>query len=63
MTEAEIGRFLFGLKVVKLADGSLKYRTQSVTQGIPVEIVIMQLRAFLRTLERDYFKDFERGTS
>lgn len=63
MTEErrEIGRFIFGLKVFKQPDG-LNYEIQSMNENIPVEIVIMQLKTFLNSLEKEYFDSFERGT-
>lgn len=59
--ENEIGRFIFGLKAFKTEDG-LRYQIQSVNDNIPVEIVIMQLRAFLNGLENEYFDNFQQGT-
>lgn len=58
----EIGKFLFGLKVFKKPDGSFEYKIQSLNDNIPVEIVIMQLKAFLASLEKEYFESFERGS-
>lgn len=55
----EIGIFALGIRVFKTADGRLEYQTQSTNQGAPVEVVIMQLRAFLNKLEKDYFDEFE----
>lgn len=58
----EIGRFAFGIKVLRHADGNLEYQTRSLNQGVLVEIIIMQLRAFLNKVEKDYFDEFEQGT-
>lgn len=55
----EIGRFLFSLKVFKQMDGKLEYEIQNMNQYIPIEIVIMQLKAFLNNLERKYFDTFK----
>ena len=57
----EIGRFTFRLVVHKRADGSLEYETEKLNDNIPVEIVIMQLKAFLNGLEKEYFSSFESG--
>ena len=62
MTETELGKFLFGLRIVKVADGTIEYKSQSINQSVPVEIVIMQLRAFVDKLEKDYFDEFNKGT-
>ena len=51
----ELGKFGFGIKIVRRSDGSVGYETQSVNEGVPIEIVIMQLRAFLKKLEKNYF--------
>ena len=59
----EIGRFVLGIRVFEHTDGRTEYQTQSVNQGVPVEIVIMQLKAFLKKLEKDYFDEFNKGTS
>ncbi|MEM5797336.1 MAG: hypothetical protein QXD72_02050 [Candidatus Aenigmatarchaeota archaeon] len=58
----EIGKFVYWLKVFKLPDGSLQYEPQAINENIPVEIIIMQLKAFVNKLEKDYFGDFEKGT-
>lgn len=53
--------FAFGIRIQKLPDGKVAYQTQSQNQGVPNEIVIMQMKAFLRNLENDYFNDFDKG--
>ncbi len=60
--DREIGRFLFGLKVFKKSDGSFEYKIQTLNDNIPLEIVIMQLKALLNNLKKEYFDNFERGT-
>lgn len=62
MPENEIGRFGLGILVSRREDGSLEYQTQSVNQGVPIEIVIMQLKAFINKQEKDYFDEFDSGT-
>lgn len=54
------GQFVYGLRVVRLPDGDLKYETQSINKGVPIEIVIMQLRVLLKQLEKSYFAQFEK---
>lgn len=57
----EIGRFAFWLRIFKHSDGNLEYKAQSVNDNMPIEIVIMQLKAFLNNLEKEYFNAFEKG--
>ena len=58
-----IGRFAFGITLYKYPDNRVEYRTQSRNEGIPIEIVLMQLRAFLRNQENDYFDNYNKGMS
>ena len=58
----EIGRFAYLLKVSKLPDGNLQYEPEAMNDNIPIEIIIMQLKAFLNNIEKDYFDTFEKGT-
>jgi hypothetical protein len=39
----------------------IEYKSQSMNQGVPVEIIIMQLKAFIDRLEKDYYDEFRRG--
>lgn len=57
----EIGRFVFGIRVFLQEDG-VEYQTQSMNNGVPPETVIMQLRAFLNKMEKEYFDEFEQST-
>jgi len=58
----EIGRFALGLKALRQSDGNLEYQQlQTLNEGIPVEIIIMQLRAFIKSIEKDYFSAFDKG--
>ena len=59
----EIGKFGLGIKIIRHPDGRVEYQTQSANQSVPVEIVIMQIKAFLNNLEKDYFNNFDRSTS
>ena len=60
---SEIGRFGFGIKLLRHADGRIEYETQSVNDGILIEMVIMQMKAFLNGLQKDYFDNFDKGSS
>ncbi len=59
----EIGKFGFGIKILRHSDVKIEYQTQSANQGVPIEIVIMQMKAFLNNLEKDYFSNFDKGTA
>lgn len=58
----EIGRFAYLLKVFRLPDGNLQYEPQAMNENMPIEVIIMQLKAFLNKLEKDYFDTFEKGS-
>lgn len=59
----EIGRFAFGIRLFRYSDGRTEWRLQSANEGVPNEIVIMQMKAFLRNLENDYFDNFDKNTA
>lgn len=42
----ELGRFGFAIKIVRGSDGNIGYDTQSVNEGVPVEITVKELRLF-----------------
>ena len=51
----EIARFGFGIKLFSYPDGKLRWQIQNANDGVPNEIVIMNMKAFLQKLEKDYF--------
>ncbi len=59
----ELGGFGFGIKILRYSDGHIEYQTQSANEGVPIEAVIMQMKAFLRNLEKDYFTTFDENLS
>ena len=59
--ESEIGKFLSGLRIIKHPDDTIEYKSQSINQSVPVEIVIMQLKAFTDKLEKNYYDEFSKG--
>lgn len=59
----EIGKFGFGIKILRHSDGRIEYQTQSANKGVPIEILIMQMKSFLNNLEKDYFDNFNKNTS
>ena len=58
MTEIpkEIGKFNFNISLIKTPEGNWDYYTYGETKGILMDVVIMQMRAYLKKLEREYFK-------
>ena len=59
----EISKFGFGIKIVKHFDGKIEYQTQSANKRVPIEIIIMQMKAFLNNLEKNYFDNFNKRAS
>ena len=59
----EVGRFAFGIILYRYPDGRVEYRFQSKNQGIPIEIILMQLKAFLRNQENEYFDRYDKNTT
>jgi len=56
----EIARFGLIMKALMKDDGSPSYTFEFTNESIPIEIVLMHLRAFVNNQERDYFTDFDR---
>ncbi len=59
----KLGSFGFGIFARMREDGKIEYDTQIVNSGIMVEIIVMQLRSFLNSLEKNYFDDFNKRIS
>ncbi len=60
---SEVASFGFGIRVVKHPDGREEYQTRAENDGVSTETVIMQLRAYLNSLEKDYFDDFDKRSA
>jgi hypothetical protein len=60
--EKEVGRFAFVLRALARPDGKTRFEAKSMNQNVPTELAIMQLRAFLRNLENEYFENYDRST-
>lgn len=52
----EIGRFGFGIRLFLDGD-KLVWRTDSVNQGVPPEVVVMQMKKFVQKLEKDFYEE------
>lgn len=61
-SSTEIGRFGFGIRIIRHEDGRVEYQTESANQGVPTEIIIMQIKAFLKNLEDEYFDSFNKNS-
>jgi len=58
----ELGRFVFGIKIFHNPDGRIIPYTQSLNEGVLMDVVITQLRAFLQATEKRYFDDLDKHT-
>ncbi len=55
----EVGHFVINMKAFIRENGSLSYSFEFGNENIPLEIVLMHIRAFLGNQEREYFADFD----
>ncbi|RJQ16844.1 hypothetical protein C4573_02150 [Candidatus Woesearchaeota archaeon] len=59
-SDNRIGRF--GLAITAFYNnGNFEVLVQSANEGIPIELVLMQLKAFLRNQENNYFNNFDKA--
>ena len=59
MEQGKSNRKLFGFFIEVKEDFSiLPEKAKILNQGVPMELVIMQMRAFLYKVEKDYFDEF-----
>ena len=58
-----IGKFALGILLCRYSDGSVEFRFQSKNENIPIEIILTQVRAWLRNQENIYFDNFDKHTS
>ncbi|MBI3032955.1 hypothetical protein HYY69_05755 [Candidatus Woesearchaeota archaeon] len=54
--------FAFAIKVISDEEGNKKYQSIALNNDIPTETIIMQMKAYLKNLEDQYYDDFEAGT-
>ena len=59
----ETARFGFGIRLFNSPKGEVAISVQAVNNGVPEEIVLMKMRAWLQQQEKDYFNDFDKGTA
>lgn len=53
--------FAFAIKIVNTSEGDKKYQSIVLNNDIPTETIIMQMKAYLKSLEDQYYNDFEAG--
>ena len=53
-----IGEFGFVIVTRQNADENFHYQTRIINRKVPLELIAMQLRAFLAQLEKEYFDTF-----
>jgi hypothetical protein len=58
-----IGSFTLGMQLIMNDDGTLKCDSNWMNAGVPIEMVALQIRAFLNQIEQDYFSQFDKDTA
>jgi hypothetical protein len=58
--EKLVGMFALGLRAFQLPNGQINWQLQSKIEGLPIEIILTQVRAWLRSMENDYFNNFDK---
>ena len=53
-----MGRYLLGITFHLTEEGKIDYYTKSLNENIPLESVVMQLKALLKKLEGQYNQEF-----
>lgn len=57
--EKEIGRFVFGVKTFQDSEGKIEVEVKSANEGIPDEIIIMNMKGFLERVEKNFYERFK----
>ena len=57
--QTEVSSFGIGVKIFRNEKGDFNYQHYMLNNGTPKEIMIMQLRRFIKELEREYFNQFK----
>lgn len=62
MEQENSNRKLFGFFIEIKDDFNISpEKAKILNQGVPMELVIMQMRAFLDKAEKDYFEEFNKS--
>jgi len=51
----ELPKFAIGIHEVRMPNGEAGYELRSVNKGVPIEVVLTQLKCFLRKMNEDYY--------
>ena len=55
-----IKHFAFAIRSGVSSDGKMNYFSEHQNDGVPEELVIMQMEALLRTLKKRYFDNYDK---
>ncbi|HLC86342.1 MAG TPA: hypothetical protein VJG30_03590 [Candidatus Nanoarchaeia archaeon] len=55
--DKDLPKFGVGIHAVQLPDGTFGYQLKAVNKRIPMEVILTQLRAFLKKLDDDYMEN------
>lgn len=58
----KLPEFVWHMQVVQNPEGVLGVKTRDYNTGIRLEIIIMQMKAFLKSLEDDYYHTFGKSS-
>ena len=58
-----VANFALGLRLLQFPNGKTAINLETLNNGVPIEMIIMQLRAFLRRMEKDYFNNIDKSTT
>ena len=58
----EIGRFSLNIHLFRYSDGQLQYKTRSSNRGVQREVAIMNIKAVLKNIEKEFYDNFDQGT-
>ena len=58
-----IGKFALGILLCRYSNGKVEYRFQAKNENIPIEIILAQVKAWLRNQENQYFDNFDKNTT
>ena len=59
MAEQEIGRAVIAMRSVFDSEKGMIHEFNFYNMGIPIEIILMQLKAYLEQQKQEYFELFE----
>ena len=57
-----IGNFTLGIQLEMKDNGDLKCNTSWLNNNVPIEMIAMQIKAFLEQTKNEYFLNFDKET-